>query len=184
MASAIFKPSRIISVLILLGAAGWIASGVFAPSAHEEEPVETPAAETPAIPVQKVTVASATPEEHQRQITLSCTTRSRSQLGGGRPRQRHHHRPQGRARRPRSPPARRLATLSDEGREAMVAQAKALLDQRDRRIRSDQEADRQGPGAEEPACRRSRRRSRRPGRRSPRRRPRPTGRSSARRSTA
>ncbi len=129
MASAIFKPSRIISVLILLAAAGWIASGVFAPSAHEEEPVDTPVTETPAIPLQKVTVASASPEEHQRQIILSCTTEAD-----------HSSVAVSRAngvitdlkveRGDKVTAGQTLATLSDEGRVAMVAQAQALLDQR------------------------------------------------------
>lgn len=129
MASAIFKPSRIISVLILLGAAGWIASGVFAPNAHEGEPEETPVTEAPAIPVQRVSVAAATPEKHQRSITLSCTTEADNssvavarasgiiielnvdrgdQVGAG----------------------DTIAILSDEGRQSAVLQAQALLDQR------------------------------------------------------
>ena len=129
MASAIFKPSRIISVLVLLGAAGWIASGVFAPKAHEEEPVGTPVTETPAIPLLKVTVASATPQEHQRQIILSCTTEAD-----------HSSVAVSRAngvivdlkveRGDKVTAGQTIATLSDEGREAMVAQAQALLDQR------------------------------------------------------
>ncbi len=43
--------------------------------------------------------------------------RGRPPRGRGRARRRRHHRSQGRARRRRSPPARRIATLSDEGRE-------------------------------------------------------------------
>ncbi len=130
MANAIFKPSRIISVLILLGAAGWIASGVFAPSAQEGEPSEeTPVTETPAIPLQKVTVAAATPEEHQRQITLSCTTEAD-----------HSSVAVARAsgiivelkveRGDQVSDGETIATLSDEGRQAAVLQAQALLDQR------------------------------------------------------
>jgi multidrug efflux system membrane fusion protein len=129
MASAIFKPSRIISVLILLGAAGWIASGVFAPSAHEGGPEETPVTETPAVPMQKVTVAAATPEEHQRHITLSCTTEAD-----------HSSVAVARAngiiielkveRGDLVTAGQTIATLSDEGRQSAVLQAQALLDQR------------------------------------------------------
>lgn len=129
MASAIFRPSRIISVLILLGAAGWIASGVFAPSAHEGEPEETPVAEAPAIPVQRVTVTAATPEEHQRHITLSCTTEADNSSVAV-----------ARAsgvivelnvdRGDQVSAGQTIATLSDEGRQSAVLQAKALLDQR------------------------------------------------------
>ncbi|HET7714422.1 MAG TPA: biotin/lipoyl-binding protein, partial [Bauldia sp.] len=129
MASAILKPSRIISVLILLGAAGWIASGVFAPNAHEEEPVETPVTQEPAVPVQKVTVAAATPEEHQRQITLSCTTEADhssvavARAGGVITALMVESGDQVTA-------GETIATLSDEGRQSAVLQAQALLDQR------------------------------------------------------
>jgi multidrug efflux system membrane fusion protein len=130
MASAIFKPSRIISVLILLGAVGWIASGALAPNAHEEtpdEPVATPV--EPVQVVQKVTVAAATPEPHQRQFTLSCTTEAdHSSVAVART--------NGILidlrvdRGDRVSAGETIATLSDEGRAAMVAQAQALLDQR------------------------------------------------------
>ena len=129
MASALFKPSRIVSVLILLGAAGWIASGAFAPSAHEGEPEEAPAAAAPPVPVQRVTVASATPEEHQRHITLSCTTEAD-----------HSSVAVARAsgiiteldveRGDLVSAGQVIAMLSDEGRQAAVLQAQALLDQR------------------------------------------------------
>ncbi|MBN9023154.1 MAG: hypothetical protein J0H08_13890, partial [Rhizobiales bacterium] len=73
MASGILKPSRIIAVLILLAAGGWIASGSLAPSQEHDGPGEAePAA--PTAPILKVTVAAATPQQHQRSITLSCTT--------------------------------------------------------------------------------------------------------------
>jgi multidrug efflux system membrane fusion protein len=129
MASAIFKPSRIISVLILLAAAGWIASGVFSPNAHEGEPAPEPVAETPTVPKQKVTVAAATPEEHQRHITLSCTTEAD-----------HSSMAVARAngiiialdidRGDQVSAGQTIATLSDEGRQSAVLQAQALLDQR------------------------------------------------------
>ena len=183
MASAIFKPSRIISVLILLGAAGWIASGVFSPSAHEGEPEAPPGAETPVVPVQKVTVAAATPGRAPAPHHPLLHHRGRPQLRRRGARERHHHRAQCRARRPgdRRPdhrdPLRRGPPVGGAAGAGAPRPA-------DRRVRSQQGADRQGPGAEEPADR-----ARGRGRRGARRacggaRPRPTGRSSARRSPA
>jgi membrane fusion protein, multidrug efflux system len=129
MASAIFKPSRILSVLILLGAAGWILSGALAPNAEEESPEASSVEEAPPVPLQKVTVASVAPEEHQRRITLSCTTEAdHSSVAVARANgiiidlkvDRGDHVDAGET----------IALLSDEGRESMVAQAQALLDQR------------------------------------------------------
>ena len=128
MASGIFKPSRVIAVLILLGATGWIASGTFAPSREQDIPVETGPTE-PAAPVLKVTVAATTPQEHQRSITLSCATEAdKSSIAVARA-----------AgilttlevdRGDRVSAGQTIATLSDEGRTAAVLQAQALLDQR------------------------------------------------------
>src|SRR4051794_25197387 len=75
MASRIFKPSRILAVVLVVGAAAWILSGRFGTS---EAPAQTTTAAPPvaAIPVQKVGVATATPEVHRRDITLSCITQS------------------------------------------------------------------------------------------------------------
>lgn len=128
MASGIFKPSRVIAVLILLGATGWIASGTLAPSEEHEAPAE-PAPAAPAAPVLKVTVAATTPQEHQRAIVLSCTTEADNSSVAV-----------ARAagilttleidRGDRVSAGQTIATLSDEGRTAAVLQAQALLDQR------------------------------------------------------
>jgi multidrug efflux system membrane fusion protein len=131
MASGLFKPSRIISVVILLAAAGWIASGMLAPGPEEVEEtaaaLETP--EAPAVPVLKVTVAPSVPQDHRRQILLSCTTEADDSSVAV-------ARASGIltsldvARGDRVSANQTIATLSDEGRGAAVLQAQALLDQR------------------------------------------------------
>jgi multidrug efflux system membrane fusion protein len=126
MASRFFKPSRIIAVALVIGAALWIFSGSF--QAHEEPAAEA-AAESAAVPVQKVGVATATPERHERSIVLSCITEA-------------DHRAMAVARgdgviidlmvsagntvRAGEP----IAIISDEGREAAVKEAEALVAQR------------------------------------------------------
>src|SRR5689334_5551377 len=82
MASRFFKPSRIVAVLLVAGAAAWILSGQVAQktndtaNAAEAGGTIAPAAPPAAVPVQKVAVAMATPEKHERQITLSCVTQA------------------------------------------------------------------------------------------------------------
>jgi multidrug efflux system membrane fusion protein len=134
MASRIFRPSRVIAVLLVAAAAVWILSGTLG---HKDEgtgeTASTAAGETPpaaaAVPVQKVAVTTATPEQHQRAVVLSCTTRA-------------DHRAQATARGAgtvieltisrgtRVKAGDTVATISDEGRAAAVQQAQALLDQR------------------------------------------------------
>ncbi|MCB1499287.1 MAG: efflux RND transporter periplasmic adaptor subunit [Bauldia sp.] len=131
MASSIFKPSRIIAVLILLGAAGWIASGALAPGADDThvEVVETPEEPVAAVPLQKVSVAPAVPESHQRRITLSCTTEAdHSSVAVSRTNGIITALDVARGDKVRD--GQTIATLSDEGRQAAVLQAQALLDQR------------------------------------------------------
>src|SRR6185295_5315993 len=84
MASAIFKPSRVIAVLLVLGAGAWIGSGLLLP--HEgEHSAETATAaagataaeavkDTPQVPLQKVAVTTAIAQRHDRQVLLSCVT--------------------------------------------------------------------------------------------------------------
>jgi len=130
MASSIFRPSRLIAVALVVGAGLWIVSGRL--GNKEAEPATTAAtsAAAPAeIPVQKVAVATATPEQHQRSVVLSCTTRA-------------DHRAQATARGAgtivelsikrgsRVKAGDVVATISDEGRQAAVLQAQAMLDQR------------------------------------------------------
>ncbi|MEP2741668.1 MAG: efflux RND transporter periplasmic adaptor subunit [Bauldia litoralis] len=148
--ASIFKPSRVISVAILLAAAGWIASGVFSPANEDvahggdtvaadgtqvasldgEPPVagETAVAEAEVF-VQRVSVRSATPEPHQRQIVLSCTTEADNASvavarGAGVIVELNVER----GSKVRADEV--VAKLSDEGRVAAVKQAEALLLQR------------------------------------------------------
>jgi multidrug efflux system membrane fusion protein len=126
MASA-FKPSRIVAVLIVGAAALWIASGAF--ETHETPPAEPEAATAPAIPVQKVAVATATPEQHQRSITLSCVTEADHRtmaVARGAGIHEDHSVELGDEYRA----GQTIAVISDEGREAAVKQAEALLAQR------------------------------------------------------
>ena len=132
MASSIFRPSRLIAVALAVGAVLWIASGRLGQQSTEEaEPAATTAGETVAarVPVQKVGVTTATPEQHARQIVLSCTTRA-------------DHRAQATARGAgviqdlrvsrgsKVKAGEVIALISDEGRQANVEQATRLLEQR------------------------------------------------------
>ena len=126
MASAFFKPSRIIAITLVGAATLWIGSGVF--SSHDEPAAETEAP-TPQIPIQKVAVTTAIPETHERTIVLSCVTEA-------------DHRAVAAARgdgiivdllisRGDAVLAGdAVAVISDEGREAAVRMAEALLAQR------------------------------------------------------
>lgn len=127
MASAIFKPSRLVAIALIAAAGLWIGSGYVLPHAEEPKAPERPAAAT--APVQKVAVATALPEKHPRQIAISCVTRA-------------DHRAMATARGAgiiedlkvaRGATVKAgdvIATISDEGRSAAVKQAEALLDQR------------------------------------------------------
>ena len=129
MASRFFRPSRLIAVALVAAAAVWIVSG------HLGQRSETAAPATPAetaeapIPVQKVSVATAVREQHTRTSVLSCVTQA-------------DHRAQATARGAGTivdlsvtrgshvTSNQVIATISDEGRASAVAQAQALLDQR------------------------------------------------------
>jgi multidrug efflux system membrane fusion protein len=124
----------VIAVALVVLAVVWIVSGRLG---HEEPQTATvstaagdvAAPEPAAVPIQKVAVATATPEQHQRAIVLSCTTRA-------------DHRAQATARGAgtvvelniargdRVKSGDTVATISDEGRQAAVQQAQAQLDQR------------------------------------------------------
>ncbi|WP_421724323.1 efflux RND transporter periplasmic adaptor subunit [Bauldia sp.] len=131
MASSIFKPSRVLSVLIVLAAAGWIASGALSQSEGEEtddQAIRESEVEAPVL-VQKVAVSTIIPETHQRQFTLSCTTEADQQSvavarGAGVITDLNVKR----GSNVRAGDV--IATLSDEGRDAAVKQAEALLEQR------------------------------------------------------
>jgi multidrug efflux system membrane fusion protein len=127
MASWFRRPSRIVSVALIVGAGLWIASGVIGGS--EGTPEADPGAEALQVPIQKVAVTPAIPEQHRRQIVLSCVTEA-------------DHRAKAVARgsgvildllteRGDTIAAGDLvAIVSDEGRVANLQQAQALLDQR------------------------------------------------------
>lgn len=131
MASTVFRPSRLIAVALVIGAALWIAAGQFGGGAEEQPATEptTNASEAVQIPIQKVGIATAIPEQHRRTIVLSCVSeadRRASAVARG----------AGviidlRASRGSTVRAGEvIALLSDEGRAANVGQAQALLDQR------------------------------------------------------
>jgi len=131
MASRFFRPSRLIAIALVIGATAWIASGALGPKAQEgggETTSSTNAAESQ-VPIQRVAVQVATAEEHRRQVILSCVTEA-------------DHRAKAVARGAgvivqllvaRGDTVRSndvIAHISDEGRQAALLQAQALLDQR------------------------------------------------------
>jgi multidrug efflux system membrane fusion protein len=131
MASRLFKPSRVIAVVLVVAAVAWIASRNVGPLAEEEavhEPAP-PAEQAAQIPVQRVGVVSAGIERHQQQIVLSCVTQADRRAkavarGGG-------VITELKVKRGSIVAANEtIATISDEGRQAAVRQAQALLDQR------------------------------------------------------
>jgi multidrug efflux system membrane fusion protein len=131
MASRLFKPSRVISVVLVVAAAAWIASRNVGPLAEEEVVHEppVPAEQAAQIPVQRVGVVTAGIERHQQQIVLSCVTQADRRAkavarGGG-------VITELKVKRGSIVAANEtIATISDEGRQAAVRQAQALLDQR------------------------------------------------------
>lgn len=126
--ASIFKPSRVISVAIFLAAGAWIVSGELTPANVETPPPEE-SVEDPASTTQKVGVALATPEFHQRQIALSCLTEAdNSSVAVARGVGVIVELNVKRGSTVRADDV--IATLSDEGRVAAVKQAEALLAQR------------------------------------------------------
>src|SRR5690606_4472475 len=80
------------------------------------------------VPVQRVGVAMATPEQHARQVVLSCTTRAdhrASAVARGAGVLIELSVTRGSKVKANDP----IATISDEGRASAVAQAQANLDQ-------------------------------------------------------
>lgn len=126
MASAILKPSRIVAIAVVGAAALWIGSGVF--GSGEDAASDQPA-EAPTIPIQKVAVETASPETHERIIVVSCVTEA-------------DHRAIATARGAgvlldlmvsagdAVRAGETIARISDEGRDAAVKQAEALVAQR------------------------------------------------------
>jgi multidrug efflux system membrane fusion protein len=128
MASRFFRPSRIIAVGLVVGAVLWIGSRSFGPEANESHAAPAPVAPTE-VPAQRVTVIDAKAESHQQLTTLSCVTQA-------------DHRAQAVARGAgvivdlkvklgsSVKSGDLIAVISDEGRQAALRQAQALLDQR------------------------------------------------------
>lgn len=128
MALRVFRPSRLIAVALIIGAAAWIWSGAMSPHA-EETPEPARDAATASVPLQKVGVTTATPEQHARQVILSCITRA-------------DHRATATARGAgiiqdlrisrgsKVLAGETVALISDEGRSSNVEQARKLLEQR------------------------------------------------------
>lgn len=125
MASAMFKPSRIVAVAVVAAAALWIVSGGFGSNEQPVADVNPPAT----VPLQKVGVETTNIEKHERTVLLSCVTEADnravavargdgilvdlmvtqgSEVEAG----------------------QTIAVISDEGRDSAVKQAEALVAQR------------------------------------------------------
>ncbi len=126
MASGLLKPSRIVAVGVVIAAVLWIGSGILMNGSHADEGA---GGEPPTVPVQKVAVTAAVPELHRRSVTLSCVTLA-------------DHKASATARGTGVllglavsrgdvvTAGTIIGRISDEGRQAAVDQAQALLDQR------------------------------------------------------
>ena len=129
MASALLRPSRIISVAIVVGAALWIASGSFGPGAEENSDVIESPVEAAQVLIQKVGIAEVEVVSREREVVLSCVTEAKNRAkavarGAGVIIDLTISR--GAAVRAGDV----IAVISDEGRSAALSQAQALLDQR------------------------------------------------------
>ena len=126
MASAVFKPSRIIAIAVVTAAAVWIGSGVFGSGENSASDVEVSA---PTIPLQKVAVDSVDLESHERAILVSCVTEADNRamaVARGAGVLIDLLASQGDTVKS----GETIAVISDEGREADVKRAEALLVQR------------------------------------------------------
>jgi multidrug efflux system membrane fusion protein len=127
MASAVFKPSRIVAVALIAIAGLWVGSGYLVPHAEEPKPEARPT--DAAASTLKVAVETATPEVHPRNIDVSCVTRAdRRAMATARAAGVIEALNVKRGDTVKAGDV--LATISDEGRTAAVAQAKAFLEQR------------------------------------------------------
>jgi multidrug efflux system membrane fusion protein len=130
MASRFFRPSRVIALILVVGAAVWVGSRALNPEAEQSHAAEPTAAAEPAqVPVQRVSFTTANAQSHQQQTALSCVTEA-------------DHRAQAVARGAgiivdlkvklglTVKSGDLIAVISDEGRQAAVRQAQALVDQR------------------------------------------------------
>ena len=135
MAFTFAKPSRIAAVAIVVVAGVWIASGALTP--HADEPRETPD-DVVTVPLQRVGVETMVPEQHRRQVVSSGVTQADQRAfavarGAG---------VVASLSVSRGSPIRKgeiVATVSDEGRASSVAQAKAVLDQRQAELKANRQ---------------------------------------------
>ncbi|TDR84549.1 efflux RND transporter periplasmic adaptor subunit [Enterovirga rhinocerotis] len=123
------KPSRIAAILLLVGGAAWIGSGVLGRSAQPKEAALEAAKAPPAAARFKVAVLPVSNTLHRRRVVLSGRTEADKKMWAV-------ARVSGvvldlKVRRGSVVKAGDvIATLSDEAREAQVLQAKARLEQR------------------------------------------------------
>jgi membrane fusion protein, multidrug efflux system len=129
MLSFFRRPSRIAAIVLAIAAVVWMGSRVVAPQAEERPSAQSEKATAPQVPVQRVSVIDAAAERHQQQTVLSCVTQA-------------DHRAQAVARGAgvivdlkvklgaTVKAGDVIAIISDEGRQAAVRQAQALVDQR------------------------------------------------------
>lgn len=133
MASRFIRPSRLVAVAIVVVAVLWIGSGILFPH-HEEAATES---EAVTVPLQRVGVETMVPEEHRRQVVSSGVTQADQRAyavarGGG---------VVATLNVVKGDKIRKddvVATISDEGRAAAVAQAKAAVDQREAELQANQ----------------------------------------------
>jgi multidrug efflux system membrane fusion protein len=120
------KPSRIVAIALVVGGAAWIGSGQMGRGDAKQAPAVPPPAEAPRF---KVAVLPTTSEMHARRIVLSGRTEADKRVMAV-------ARTSGivlelRVRRGSLVKAGNvIAVLSDEAREAQVAQARARLEQK------------------------------------------------------
>jgi multidrug efflux system membrane fusion protein len=135
MAARFFKPSRIVAVAIVAVAVVWIGSGILFP--HESSEPTNAAGEAVAVPLQRVGVETMVPQQHHRLVVSSGVTQADQRAfavarGGG---------VVATLNVAKGDKVRKddvIATISDEGRAAAVAQAKATLDQREAELQANQ----------------------------------------------
>lgn len=126
MSFGLFKPSRLIAAGVVVVAALWIGSGLVT---NRSSATHEGAAEQLLAPVQKVAVTVAAPQSHPRTVTLSCVTladhkASAVARGAG------ILLSLSVARGDMVTAGDVIGQISDEGRQAVVDQAAALLQQR------------------------------------------------------
>jgi multidrug efflux system membrane fusion protein len=127
--ASFFKPSRVLALLLVIGAVAWVASGYFAGEHPAGSEGTATASTTETIPVQKVAVQTVASEPHSRSVTMSCVTQADQRaMGVARGAGVLVDLKVGRGDVVSSGDV--LGVISDEGREAAVKQAQAMLDQR------------------------------------------------------